>query len=287
MADRFVSFESFLRKYQMGKFVSLDLTGLKPIVQQMRNTFRMVTDQRGNLRRAIDAGSTLAMQAVSYEIYDEYRKRLSKSDNPIAREVLDVLGGICQEMQNNASKYFNVVPQGKDSLMVRARPFNLQVFNSQTRKIRQRYYRRAGIVRGKNKDTKIPSAFVDNPLHGQNSGHVGMGVLFEFGRASAGTIRPKQEKKSQYFSVVPNNAILGQSKSGKVKLGNQRAALLIPVAKGQYVFRKFSRWGKSRGMNIIYTQKNVLREKYRTLFMKTLSNYLKTSGFNVSVTGVA
>lgn len=286
MADKFIQFESFMRRFQIGKFVELDLTGMKPIVQKMRNTFRSVIDQRGNLRRAIHAGSELAMQRVSKAILREYQKRLAASDNPIAQEVLDVLEGVCQEMEANPSKYFDVRPEGKESIIVRARPFNLEVFNTQTRKIRQRYYRRAGIVRTKKRDIKIPGVFVDNPLHGMKSSHVGMGVLFEFGRTSAGTIRPKQEKKSQYFSVVDNNSILGQTKKGNVKLGNKRSALLIPAGKGEYVFRRYSRWGASKGMHKIFTQKNVLRAMYKTMFIKTLSGYLKTSGFNVNVTGV-
>jgi len=289
MADKFMLFESFLRKYQMGKFVSLDLSGLKNVVKKMRDAFHSVTGQQGKLMKTIRAGSEAAMYAVTYKIYTEYRRRLKGSKNPIAKQVLDVLGGVCSEMQNNSSKYFNIKPEGKDSIMVRARPFNMQVYNTQTMKIRQMYYRPAGVVKAKNRDIKIQSIFAENPLYGSKSGHLGMGVIFEFGRTSSGTIRPGQEKKKKYFSVVDNNAILKQKKSGKNKgeltLGNQRSALLIPVpgSSNEYVFRKRSKWKKAKGMHLIYEENNILRQMYKDLFAKTLSNYLRASGFDIRV----
>lgn len=308
----FIKFESFMRKFQMGKYVSLDLSGLRPAFNKLRDSKGRFIGKAagfGKLLEAIQAGSEFGIKDVAYKIYHEYEKILKRSSNPIVASILETLGAVCNEMQQMPKKYFNVKVVKDDKIEVRARPFNLQVYNKSTLKDRQSYYRPRGIVRTKYKDYDIAPLFIKNPLYGRNSGHVGMGVLFEFGRASAGTIRPGQEAKDTiervkptakqkaqgkkavyrkrkikgtqqyaYYTVLPQASVIKEGKKD-LKFGKQKRALLIPVGKNEYVFRSQSRWGAWKGMHVIYEQQNVIKEKYVKAFMNAIELYLRNFGF--------
>ncbi len=309
MAEDFIKFESFLRKFQMGKFVELDLTGLKKAFNKIRGErgrFIGKSAAFAKLLEAVNVGSEFGIKDVAYKIYEEYKKTLKRSSNPIVASVLESLGAICEEMQMNPKKYFNIKIVKEDQIEVRARPFNMTLFNKSTIKDRQSYYRPRGIVRTKYKDYDIKPLFITNPMYGRNSSHVGMGVLFEFGRASAGTIRPGQEAKETiyrtkpkskgkkpeyrkrkikgsesfaYYTVLPQQSVLKETKKG-LAFGGQKRALLIPVSSREYVFRSQSRWGKTKGMNKIYEQQNVIRDKYVKAFIEAIEVSLKNFGFN-------
>lgn len=309
---QFIKFDSFLRKFQMGKFVELDLTGMRNIVKQLRDAQGRFVSKNGLLHKAIFEGCKLAIHKVSWQIFRAYESRLKASPNPIVGLVLEVLSKVISEMQQNPTKYFNVKIQSDNSLLVRARPFNMEVFNTSTKGIRQRYWRRAGNIKGT--DKKVPGLFMDNPLYGRNSKSIGMGVLFEFGRGSAGVIRPGQEPKSTLYLKKPSEkekargitssvrkrkikgteafayyTVLDQDSNKKLKKKekpSKRRALLIPVGKGgtEYVFRSQSRWGRSTGLHKIYSEKNVLRTEYVKTFIDTLTKTIQSMGFrNISV----
>lgn len=307
---QFIKFDSFLRKFQMGKFVELDLTGMRNIVKQLRDAQGRFVSKNGLLHKAIFEGCKLAIHKVSWQIFRAYESRLKASPNPIVGLVLEALSKVISEMQQNPTKYFNVKIQSDNSLLVRARPFNMEVFNTSTKGIRQKYWRPRGQVITKHKRYEIPGVFIDNPLYGRNSNKAGMGVLFEFGRGSAGTIRPGQKPKTTtywkrdeegrslgwktkrvkmgdkyaYFKVLTQESILKVTKKNKIKFGNYRYPLLIRTGKTSYVFRMYSKWGRSTGLHKIYSEKNVLRSEHVKTFIDTLTKTIQSMGFrNISV----
>lgn len=253
-----VSIETFAKRFSAKmKNISFDMEWNPDVVKRgWKTIFRQKnwSAVRGGIQKAMIEG----MSKCSALIYNLYKRRLSNRKNPIMPMVLNVIKSVGEYMVNNPSKFIKIeepMDAGDGlSINVSMTPFSLTMFEERSRKLRSLYYRRSGYIlgsyakykQGKPQKRQGRLATLLDQRYDQKS--PGLGWLIEFGRNKSGDIMPR----------------------------NGKIILIWNEAKKGYFVTKKSIYRSAKGVNIISTQKNILRadlkKKFEQILMASLVN---------------
>lgn len=270
--ERIVEFSKFLSRYWKGQNVTMDFGDFFKQIEGIAND-ALVKINIAKFK-IIEKVTKQSIKALTDRIYNEYSKRIGQSGNPITKQVLKALKAVCDTMNGSPERYFSIRTIDKTTTEISVVPFDIELFNTETRPQKQLYYRAAGETA---KGLKIARVFAKKQ-HSSTSDNIGLGILIEFGRTSSGvinnmgdtTIRPR----------FTNTFLKGDytHKKGKNQLqttGFKRKVLIfIDKRTGKYIFRAQSRYGSLKGKEVLYTKKNVMRAGFRKYFEDTFWNLL-------------